>query len=116
VGRSRDGIYCSKWKDDEALRDVFHSQSPSTMSIEAAYCCSRANAMMDHILKLQRPRNRQTAVSNDDGERYLYCPMMTKIFCNCVRRKECPVDSGALERGRKPCLDIEDALMCCTGD
>jgi hypothetical protein len=86
------------------------------MSTEAAYRCSRVNATMDHIMKLQRPRNRQTAVSNDDDERYLYCLTMTMIFRNFVGRKECPVDSGALERGRKPCLGIEDALLYCTGD
>lgn len=72
--------------------------------------------MMGRILKLQRLRNRQTAVLNDDGERYLYCLMMTMIFRNFVGRKECPVDSEALERGRKPCLGIEDALLYCTGD
>lgn len=72
--------------------------------------------MMDHKLKRQRPENRQTAVSSDDGEQYPYCLRMTMIFRNFVGRKECPEGFGALERGRKPCLDIEDALMCCTGD
>jgi len=71
--------------------------------------------MMDHTPKLQRPRIRRTAVSNDDGEQYPYCLMMTMIFRNFVGRKECPEDSGALERGRKPCLGIENALLCCTG-
>jgi hypothetical protein len=115
VERSRDGIYCLKGLDDGGLRDVFHFRSLSMMSIEAAYHCSRENAMMGHILKLQRPRSRQTAVSNDDGERCLYCLMMTMIFHNFVDRKECPADSGALERGRKPCLGIEDAPLNCSG-
>ena len=116
VGRSRDGICYSKWLDEKVLQDMFHSQSPSMMWTGEAYRCSRANAMMDHTVKLQRPENRLTAVSNDDDERYLYCLMMTMIFRNFVDRKECPEDSGALERGRKPCLGIEDVLLCCTGD
>lgn len=116
VGRSRDGICCSKWLDGEVLQDMCHSQSPNMMSIGAAYCYSRVSAMMDHILRLQRPRNRQTVALNDDDGLYLYCPMMTMIFRNFVGRKECPEDSGALERGRKPCLGIENALLYVTGD
>jgi hypothetical protein len=116
VGRSQAGKCWSRWSDDEVQRDIFHSQSPSMMSIGVVYYYSTVNAMMDHTQKLRRPRNRQIAASNDDGERYLYCLMMTMIFCKFVGRKECPVDFGALERGRKPCLGIEDALLCCTGD
>ena len=92
VGRLRDGMCCSKRLDDGVLQDMFRSQSPSMMWIGAAYCCSRVYAMMDHTPKLQRPRNRRTAVSNDDGERYPYCLMMTMIFRNFVGRKECPED------------------------
>lgn len=114
AGRSRDEICCSKGLDDGGLQDVFYSRSLNTMSIGAAYHCSRVNAMMDCILKLQRPRSRQTAVLNDDDEQCLYCLMMTMIFHNFVDRKECPADSGALEKGRKPCLGIEDALLCCS--